>query len=94
MDGAGVAIGWNMPIGGDVRYDVLRTSNPADFVNGTVCIESDDASDTTALDADVPPPGGFFYYLVRAENACPAALGEGPLGFRSNGQPIQGRSCP
>jgi N-acetylneuraminic acid mutarotase len=93
--GSGTAIlGWSVPAASGLRYDVLRTSDRADYVNGAVCVESDDASDTTALDADVPALGGFFYYLVRAENACPNALGEGPLGFRSNGQPIQGRSCP
>ncbi|HEV8199310.1 MAG TPA: hypothetical protein VGS03_04750 [Candidatus Polarisedimenticolia bacterium] len=89
----GTLFSWNAPAGGALRYDLLRTSNPADFVNGAVCVASD-ISDPVAEDDDVPPPGGFFYYLVRAENACPAALGSGPLGFRSNGQPIQGRSCP
>ena len=86
-------MGWSGPAGGGLRYDTLRTINPADFVSGAVCVASD-VSDTTASDSEVPPPGGVFYYLVRAENACPAALGIGPLGFRSNGQPIQGRTCP
>jgi hypothetical protein len=79
--------------GSGVRYDVLRSTQAADFVSGAVCLESDGAS-TTAQDPDVPPPGGVYYYLVRAENACPNALGTGPLGFRSDGQPIQGRNCP
>ncbi len=92
--GADTAVlGWS-DAGAGVRYDVLRSTQAADFVSGAVCVESDDASDRSAQDAAVPPPGGVFFYLVRAENACPNALGAGPLGFRSDGQPIQGRSCP
>jgi N-acetylneuraminic acid mutarotase len=94
LTGADLALlDWSFA-GGGVRYDVLRSADAADFVSGAVCLESDDASDTTAMDAAVPPPGGVFYYLVRGENACPDALGEGPLGVRSDGQPIQGRACP
>ena len=94
VSGADLAVlGWSAA-GGGVHYDVLRSSNAADFVAGAVCVESDDATDTTALDAALPPPGTVFFYLVREENACPDALGTGPLGFRSDGQPIPGRSCP
>ena len=37
-------------------------------------------------------PQAVFFYLVRAENACP--LGQGSLGKDSNGAPREGRSCP
>jgi len=57
-----------------------------------VCIESDDGVDLTALDAANPVVGSSFYYLVRAENACPH--GEGTLGVDSSGQPRSGRHCP
>ena len=43
-------------------------------------------------DASMPAFGSALYYLVRAENACPA--GQGPLGFGSDGTPRQGIACP
>ena len=77
-----------------VRYDALRSSAPNDFQSGATCSESDDASDATYLEPDSPSLQGFFFYLIRAENACPLAAGVGPLGFSSSGMPISGRSCP
>jgi len=86
---------WSAPEGGGTAwYDTLRSAIPGDFVSGGACVESDDPSDTSASDAGVPPRGGIFFYLVRAENACPGASGIGPLGAASNGVPRQGRSCP
>jgi hypothetical protein len=60
-----------------LRYDVLRSATPADFLDATACVESD-GTDTTAFDGDVPATGEAFYYVVRAVNACPP--GEGPIG--------------
>lgn len=71
---------------------MIRSTSPLDFTSAAVCEESDDASDRSAIDVDVPPPGGFFFYLVRARDACPAELGS--LGSHSNGSPRTARTCP
>jgi len=68
------------------------TANPADFVAAATCVESNDGSNTTAVDAAVPANGTGFFYLVRPENACPS--GQGVLGTNSSGTPISGRACP
>ena len=60
------------------RYDVLRSGDPADFVNVAHCLESDDADDTEATDIELPAPGSAWFYLVRGEYVCPE--GEGSLG--------------
>src|SRR5262249_15300284 len=65
-----------------LSYDVIRSSNPADFVSGSTCVSSD-APGTSAVDNQIPPLATRFYYLVRAQNGCPA--GQGPLGNASNG---------
>ena len=41
-------------------------------------------------DIQLPAPGSFFAYLVRAKNLC----GEGSLGTNSGGVPRQARTCP
>jgi hypothetical protein len=74
-------------------YDTLASSDPDDFLSlSTICIESNDGSDTMATVSATPPVGQVYYYLTRAENACPS--GSGPLGFDSAGNPRQGRTCP
>jgi hypothetical protein len=74
-------------------YDTLASTDPDDFLSlSTICIESNDGSDTTATVSATPPVGQVYYYLARAENACPS--GSGPLGFDSQGNPRQGRVCP
>ena len=91
----GGSIGWRPPLdpGGETLvYDTLRSGSAGDFMNEALCIESDDGADLTALDAANPGAGSSFYYLVRAENACPR--GEGTLGVDSSGQPRAGRHCP
>lgn len=89
-------LGWTPPavIGSKaLRYDVLRSTSPADFTSPlTACLESDDGSDTIAVDSLTPAVGTCQYYLVRAENFCPQGMG--PLGTTSSGATIQGRSCP
>ncbi len=72
-----------------VIYDVLRSGDPADFINST-CLESNDG-DTNALDGDNPVAGGVFYYLIRVENGCP---GPHPVGVASDGRFRIARSCP
>jgi hypothetical protein len=87
---------WTAPATGgtisSLRYDTLRSASPADFVTGTFCVETNDGPNTTATDSTPPFLGGVFFYLVRAENSCPA--GQGPLGTDSAGVPRSGRSCP
>ncbi len=74
----------------DLRYDVIRSPRPDDFVVGGVCVVSD-GLDLDFVDADVPLPGSAYYYLVRAENGCPVA---GSLGKNSSGQSRQAVDCP
>jgi hypothetical protein len=74
-----------------LRYDTLRTALPADFTAPAECLESS-GTDTTTTDVQSPAPGGAWFYLVRAVNACPG--GTGTLGTRSDGGERAGRSCP
>ena len=67
-------------------YDVLRSSDPSDFTNGALCVESDDGTDNRAGDTEEPVSGSMFFYLTRAENGCPD--GSGSLGAGRSG-----RSC-
>jgi hypothetical protein len=88
---------WHLPdeLGGPpagVRYDVIDTADPTDFVNAA-CLESDDGSDRRATDDSAPSPGTVRYYDVRAENACPSPQNQGPLGRDSNGDTREGRDC-
>jgi hypothetical protein len=56
-------------------------------------VESDDGSDTTAIESAMPAPNTVRFVLIRAEDACPVS--EGPLGWDSTGTPRpSGRSCP
>jgi hypothetical protein len=71
-------------------YDVLRSENAQDFLSA-ICLEEDD-SDTIATDYDIPPVQGAFFYLARAENACPS--GRGSLGFDSEESERSGTACP
>jgi hypothetical protein len=66
------------------RYDLLRSSDPADFVHAADCLESDDGTDTEAVDGDVPSPGTVWFYLVRGEYLCPD--GAGSLGAGREGR--------
>jgi GH35 family endo-1,4-beta-xylanase len=68
------------------RYDLLRSSEPADFDAAAACLESDDGSDTAAEDGEAPPADSAWFYLARGEYLC--ADGEGTLGAGR-----AGRSC-
>jgi hypothetical protein len=74
-----------------VVYDVLRSGAAHDFTGGATCIDAD-GGDTSATDPALPPTGGVFFYLARAQNACPS--GAGSLGTRSDGNSRSGRTCP
>jgi hypothetical protein len=55
-----------------------------------VCLQSDSTANYT-FDSSTPPLGSLYFYLARAENACP---GIGPIGTDSNGTPRTARTCP
>ena len=74
-----------------LAYDVLRSSDPSDF-SAAVCVEADDGTDRQADDAEVPEIGAVWFFLVRAETGCPAAVGT--LGVNSDGIERSGRQCP
>jgi hypothetical protein len=92
FDATGTTLGWSPPAdsGGasSVRYDVLLSDRVTGFPSA-VCIESDDATDTTATTTWQPELREAHYYLVRAENGC-----GGSLGRNTSGQTRQGRLCP
>ena len=92
-DGAGIR--WaapSTPGAFSVDYDLLRTGLKTDFVSSAACVSAGTPL-TSAIDADLPPPGQVFYYLVRARNGCPGTTGLGVLGFDSAGSARQGRTC-
>jgi len=85
-------LSWSAPLDpGGVTFasDLLRSEIAANFDAVAVCAESDDESDTTAVDVGIPQPGKTWYYLVRAQNSCQ----EGPLGVGSDEVDRIGRSC-
>jgi hypothetical protein len=90
----GTTLSWSAPSdpgGAATDYDVIRTTDPSDFVNAATCLPAPDPSSLTRTDPEDPSPGGLFAYLVRARNACPA--GSGPLGAGAGGALRVGRSC-
>jgi hypothetical protein len=77
------------PGGVSWAYDVIRGSGP-DLAASGAC-RAGDLAVISFDDPDDPPLGGFFYYRIRAGNAC----GEGIMGYRSGGVPIVGGpACP
>lgn len=78
------------PAGGNSQlYDVIRSSDPADFTTAAVCVATA-TSVTVAFETNVPASGNTDYYLVRASNSC----GVGPLGSGPGGVVRTARSCP
>ncbi len=88
-------ISWTPAVAGTaedaMRYDVLRSGQAGDFVNGTLCLATDVGPAATATDTDAPSAGSLFAYLPRARNGCPTL---GSLGTNSANQPRAGRTCP
>jgi alpha-tubulin suppressor-like RCC1 family protein len=81
-----------VPIGGAfVLYDVLVSVQMTNFNVGVVCVESNDGSDTVAVDPFTPSPSEVYYYLVGAENTCP--IGFGTLGTTSLGLERSAQDC-
>lgn len=90
-----VNLSWSPPasLGGtSVLYDTLRSNVPSNFTSSAACVESNDGANTFAVDTVASAVGELRFYLVRAENACPA--GQGILGTNSAGTPTPGRACP
>ncbi len=84
----------------DLRYDVVRSADPADFVLSAACeasaVERNGPFNNDHAWAD-PAPGGLFAYLARARGpaaAGPAEGAVGPAGFDSAGLEIPARACP
>jgi photosystem II stability/assembly factor-like uncharacterized protein len=75
---------------GATRFDTLRSTGPGSFdvAPPAVCLDPADV-DLLTTDAEIPPPDGIFFYLVRARNACSA----GSLGASSTGSPRTGIAC-
>jgi hypothetical protein len=72
-------------------FDVLRSAVPGSFLVAD-CLESNDGPNTTATDATALSVGQRYFYLTRAQNACPQ--GTGSLGTNSVGTPRVGVDCP
>jgi len=88
-------LSWTAPAapgGSAIVYDTLRSPTPTNFMAVTTCVETNDGANTAATDSTTPGPGGVFYYLTRAENACPSGIGV--LHRNSTGAAISGRTCP
>ena len=88
-DVTGTLLSWAPPVesGGEtVSYQVLRSTDASDFVDGTSCLSLGDPTATTALEGDDPAAQELFCYLVRSYNNCPE--GTGPTGHG------QGTTCP
>lgn len=77
----------------DLRYDVIRSSDPAEFTAGASCEASSIERNGPFNDAYMvldPIAGSLFAYLARARG--PGAVG--PAGFASDGSAIAARDCP
>jgi hypothetical protein len=97
IGGDKATIAWDVPAnpGGSLdalRYDVLRATDPADFVTGTSCVATGLGPYPVTADLSRPAAGHAYYYLARARNACPSAFG--PLAFGPAGLEIASRLCP
>jgi hypothetical protein len=74
--------------------DIVRSSDPANFLNGSVCVGTNVpwfASRVT--DTTIPAPGQVNFYLGQMENGCPGSLGEGPICPASDGAARLIRQC-
>jgi uncharacterized repeat protein (TIGR01451 family) len=77
--------------GAGTVYDVMRGSLSDFPVGGAseLCL-ADGVAEASSNDAQVPPAGSGYRYLVRGANAC----GTGVYGFRSNGAQETSAACP
>jgi hypothetical protein len=91
--GGVTTLAWTAPATGGLpaamTYDVVRSPAAADFVAAGACLESD-GGDLQATDPSAPAPGGIFFYVVRAQDAC----GAGVSHRDGAGTPRPARDCP
>jgi hypothetical protein len=88
-------LSWTAPLlpgGSAIVYDTLRSGSPSNFTASTTCVETNDGANTAATDSTTPAAGSVFYYLTRAEDACPSGIGI--LHRNSAGATVTGRTCP
>jgi len=87
-------ISWSAPEAGttQIRYDVIRSTTPDVWDDGSICVDADNTTSTSAIDTAVQGSGEAAFYLVRAENDCPD--GSGSIGDYPNGQPRLAIECP
>jgi len=78
------------PGGTTVSYDTIASFDPGDFGGTATCVETNDATDTSAADSTVLSAGEILYFLPRAGNGC----GEGSAGADSFGATRTLRGCP
>lgn len=102
--GAG-AIGIGPLVGlGASAFDIVRgnlpllTSSHGDFTQSIDRCLADNAAGTGLVDADLPPAGGGFIYIVRAVNCGGGGTwnsgGAGQVGSRDAGISLSGAACP
>jgi hypothetical protein len=75
-----------------LRYDTIYSLAASNFTPGNGACRESDGDDTATNVSTSPAVGQTWYFLVRADNACPGV--GGPLGNRSNGTPRTGLPCP
>jgi len=94
--GVTTSLAWTIPpntgCAASLYFDVLRSTNPADF-STAFCLESDDI-DTMAVDGEVPATGTVFCYLVRIENDCGDLMGPNSAGQSRLGGVCTGCKTP
>jgi hypothetical protein len=81
---------WSQPVsGGGAVYDLLRSTDVADWWNAT-CVAADLEQPGVAAGWEIDPlPGELFFYQVRARGEC----GTSTLGDNLDGSPRHGTAC-
>ncbi|MGH9869844.1 MAG: putative metal-binding motif-containing protein [Candidatus Polarisedimenticolia bacterium] len=87
---------WSLSVydGQYTRFDLLRSSDPSDFVTQSVCVVSD--FEHFSFDEPNPAPNPHLFltfYVVRAQNGCPVTHVD-HIGESSDGTPREARRCP
>jgi len=94
-EGGGAAnLDWFPPttggLGPSMLYDVVRSPSASDLVGPAICLESNDGPVGSAFDAELPPVGGAFFYVVRPQDSCGAGIAS-----RNSGGVVQpALDCP
>jgi hypothetical protein len=86
----GTDLSWSTGGGAGVSFDVLRSTDAADFAMPH-CVESRDG-DSTAVDSDTPATDEVYFYLVRGVSDCTGDLAA--AGTDGTGTPRIPGLCP